>query len=118
MKGRRSVFRPTPIPIDVLPLSVLFHGFVTERTDGLKTEVKEVNLQYYALLREERGLSTERRTTTASTAGDLYRELRAEYAFKLDLEALKVAINGEFGRFEDTISDGDEIVFIPPVAGG
>ena len=80
--------------------------------------MKTVDLQYFALLREERGLSHEKRTTAAGSARELYDELKAEYAFKLDAGALKVAINGDFASFDALIEDGDEVVFIPPVAGG
>jgi molybdopterin converting factor small subunit len=31
---------------------------------------------------------------------------------------LKVAINGEFTDWSTPLADGDEVVFIPPVAGG
>ncbi len=80
--------------------------------------MKTVDLQYFALLREERGLSRETRTTTTGSARELYDELKAEFAFKLDAAALKVAINGDFAALDSIIEDGDEIVFLPPVSGG
>ena len=33
-------------------------------------------------------------------------------------ERLKVAVNAEFTGWSRPIADGDEVVFIPPVAGG
>ena len=80
--------------------------------------MKTVDLQYFALLREERGLSREKRTTTTGSARELYDELKAEFAFKLDAAALKVAINGDFAALDTIIEDGDEIVFLPPVSRG
>ena len=79
---------------------------------------KRVILHYYALLREERGLPSEARMTDARTPRELYRELSTEFALRLDLCEMMVAINGEFADFEVELSDGDEVVFIPPVAGG
>lgn len=79
---------------------------------------KQVVLHYYALLREERGLASERRTTEARTLRELYRELTDEFALRLDPREMMVAVNGEFTNFECELSDGDEVVFIPPVAGG
>ena len=31
---------------------------------------------------------------------------------------LRVAVNSEFGEWEQPLSEGDSVVFIPPVAGG
>jgi molybdopterin converting factor small subunit len=31
---------------------------------------------------------------------------------------LRVAVNGEFGDWEQPLAEGDAVVFIPPVAGG
>ena len=82
------------------------------------TSSKTVALQYYALLREQRGLSNEKRETVADTPRALYGELKSEFAFALTTDDLKVAVNGEFADFDCELKDGDEVVFIPPVAGG
>lgn len=79
---------------------------------------KKVTIQYYAVLREQRGLSHEAIKTEASTALDVYRELQNRYGFHLAPEFLKVAVNGEFRPLESPIHDADTLVFIPPVAGG
>ena len=79
---------------------------------------KTIHLQYYALLREERGLSQETITTTAQTAKELYQELRNRYHFRLEIEQLRAAINGEFKDWTTPLKTGDQVVFIPPVAGG
>jgi molybdopterin converting factor subunit 1 len=80
--------------------------------------LKKIDLQYFAVLREARGLSREVKETGAETARLLYEELRSEYGFRLSVEDLQVAVNGEFADFGRTLEDGDEVVFIPPVAGG
>ena len=81
-------------------------------------EKKTVNIEYYALLREQRGCQAETIKTDAATAADLYQQLRAKHAFILDQHTLKVAINHEFRDWSSPLSDNDTLVFIPPVAGG
>jgi sulfur-carrier protein len=80
--------------------------------------VKTVRLRYFALLREQRGLAEERMATGAETAGELYDELRTRHRFTLPADRLRVAINDEFKPWNSAIREGDELVFIPPVAGG
>jgi len=77
-----------------------------------------VRLEYFALLREQRGVGSEMIETAAATARDLYRELAATYGFTLEAERVKVAINNEFASWDRVLASGDTIVFIPPVAGG
>jgi len=78
----------------------------------------QINVQYYALLREQAGRSSESLVTTADTPRRLYEELQARYPFSLAPEMLRVAVNSEFGDWGQRLSDGDSVVFIPPVAGG
>lgn len=80
--------------------------------------MKQINIQYFALFREQAGTSAESITTAADTPAALYDELRARHAFRLAPEQLKVAINAEFADWTAPLADGDTIVFIPPVAGG
>ena len=77
-----------------------------------------VRLEYFALLREQRGLSAETVETSAETARDLYRELATTYGFTLEVGRVKVAINNEFASWDRPLAANDTIVFIPPVAGG
>jgi molybdopterin synthase sulfur carrier subunit len=79
---------------------------------------KTVSVRYFALLREQRGLAGEPVATGASTASELYDELRSLHGFTLPEERLRVAINDEFESWASEIRDGDAIVFMPPVAGG
>ncbi|MGH8199209.1 MAG: NTP transferase domain-containing protein [Steroidobacteraceae bacterium] len=78
----------------------------------------QINVQYYALLREQAGRSSESLVTTASTPRALYEELKGRYPFSLAAEMLRVAVNSEFGDWGQRLNDGDSVVFIPPVAGG
>ncbi len=79
---------------------------------------KQVGVLYFAILREARGLDSERVNTLACTAAGLYDELGFKHRLPLQMDALRVAINGEFSTWDALLADGDEVVFIPPVAGG
>jgi molybdopterin-guanine dinucleotide biosynthesis protein A len=79
---------------------------------------KKIRVQYFALLREQAGRSNESLVTTARTPRELYDELKARYPFTLGADMLRVAVNTEFGDWSQPLSDGDAVVFIPPVAGG
>lgn len=77
-----------------------------------------VRLKYYALLREQAGRGEETVDTAAKDAASLYDELAARHGFSLGRSQLKVAVNAEFSDWSRPLADGDEVVFIPPVAGG
>ena len=78
----------------------------------------QLQIRYYALMREQAGRSEESIETSASTPADLYAELKSRHAFTLSREQLKVAVNTEFSDWSRKLEDGDAVVFIPPVAGG
>lgn len=75
-------------------------------------------MQYYAVLREQAGLSHERVTTSAPTVAALYEELRARHGLTLGRAQLRVAVDGEFADWDAVLGEGARVVFIPPVAGG
>ncbi len=77
-----------------------------------------LNVQYYALMREQAGRSDESLETSAATPADLYDELAGRHGFTLSREQLKVAVNSEFSDWSRRLAGGDSVVFIPPVAGG
>lgn len=77
-----------------------------------------VHLRYYALLREQAGRQTETVETTAPTPEALYAELAVRHGFRLSQAQLRVAVNASFTEWSSPLADGDEVVFIPPVAGG
>lgn len=79
---------------------------------------KQVHVQYYALLRDERGVGAETLHTGAGTARELYDELRAKHGFSLTIDRLTLAVNDEFAAWDRLLDDKDQVVFIPPVAGG
>ncbi len=77
-----------------------------------------VAIQYFAILREQRGVSQEQIATAAATPAALYDELRARHGFTLPGDRVRAAVNDAFVASSATLRDGDRIVFIPPVAGG
>lgn len=78
----------------------------------------QVHIKYYALLREQAGRSDETLATTAADAAALYAALAERHGFTLPRQMLRIAINAEFTAWERPLQDGDEVVFLPPVAGG
>lgn len=74
----------------------------------------KLKLRYFAVFREARGRSTEEIDSTAQTPLDLYCEL----ALPLPPAIVRAAVNGAFVDMGAELRDGDEVVFIPPVAGG
>jgi molybdopterin-guanine dinucleotide biosynthesis protein A len=97
------------------------YGSATSRLPagkGAAGTARQINVQYYALLREQAGRSSESLVTAAGTPRELYQELRGRYPFSLAPEMLRVAVNSEFGDWGQRLSEGDSVVFIPPVAGG
>ena len=77
-----------------------------------------VHSEYFAILREQRGLKEERLTTAATTPAALYEELRSKHGFTLPGDRVRAAVNGAFVAGDAPLRDGDRVVFIPPVAGG
>lgn len=85
---------------------------------ALEANPMKLRIQYFALMREQAGRSEETIETAAATPADLYGELSARYGFTLQREQLKVAVNSEFSEWSRPLAAGDDVVFIPPVAGG
>jgi molybdopterin-guanine dinucleotide biosynthesis protein A len=85
-------------------------------TEGVSN--KSVKVLYFAKLREERGLDEEDVETLACTAAGLYDELAFRHRLSLKLDSLRCARNGDFCEWNERLQANDEIVFIPPVAGG
>lgn len=77
-----------------------------------------LTIRYFAILREQRGLSEERLVTAATTPATLYDELRVRHGFTLPADRVRAAVEGEFVANDTPLREGQTIVFIPPVAGG
>jgi molybdopterin converting factor subunit 1 len=77
-----------------------------------------ITVEYYAQLREQSGQGRETLDTDAVSLAALYAELKQRHGFRLDTAQLRVAVNAEFGDWQQPLAEGDVVVFIPPVAGG
>lgn len=80
----------------------------------------KVRLLFFAVLRDIAG-SDERELSLdeGATAGDVWQTLRATYAKLADYtHPPMVAINETYATPDAVLRDGDELAFIPPVAGG
>jgi molybdopterin converting factor subunit 1 len=80
--------------------------------------VIEITARYFAAFRERAGRDTERLSTTARTAAELYGELAHRHGFADSMTRCKVAINDELADWDVALTTGDEVLFFPPVAGG
>jgi sulfur-carrier protein len=83
---------------------------------------RQIDVMYFAWVRERIGLPRERVTTTAATVNDLIAELRLReerYAAAFaDTRALRVALDQELGEFSAPLSGVREVAFFPPMTGG
>lgn len=77
-----------------------------------------VHLNYFAVLRERAGKAEEERVTDAPTLRKLYDELRDEHGFALEADHVRVAVGESYVALDTAVTDGMEVTFIPPVAGG
>ena len=80
----------------------------------------KVRLLFFAVLRDIAG-TAERELALASgtTALDVWQSLRAQYAKLADYtQPPMIAVNESYAGPDTVLRDGDELAFIPPVAGG
>lgn len=80
--------------------------------------MKTIHIRYFARLREDRGQSEEDWQTDCASLKELYEQLRSAHRLSLNAESVRPAVNGAYAAWETEINDRDEVVFIPPVAGG
>ena len=82
------------------------------------TASRQVHIKFFAVLREQAGVSALDVTTSARTPAELYAELTATRGLTLPATLLRVAINDRYATMDALLSPGNRVVFIPPVAGG
>ena len=78
----------------------------------------QVHIKFFAVLREQAGVSALECTTAARTPAELYQELQAGRGLLFPANLLRVAINERYAAMDAPLQPGDRVVFIPPVAGG
>jgi molybdopterin converting factor subunit 1 len=79
-----------------------------------------VNLLYFASFRDITGSAEEARDLPAGTrVADLWQTLKAEHSKFAAFPAMPpAAVNHEYVGGDAILRDGDEVAFLPPVAGG
>ena len=79
---------------------------------------RPLSVRYFAILRDQRGVSHETIESSADTPAALYDQLARTYGLTLGRERLRVAVNDAFTDWDTALAANDTVVFIPPVAGG
>ena len=80
----------------------------------------KIHVRFFAILRERAGSgNVSKELAEGATVGELWRELQKDYP-KLDVPGIRLlyAVNQNYVDASHPLSDGDEVVFIPPVSGG
>lgn len=79
-----------------------------------------VRLLFFAVLRDITGTDQrELALSEGTTAQDVWQALRNQYAKLTDYtQPPMIAVNESYAAPETILRDGDELAFIPPVAGG
>jgi len=79
-----------------------------------------VTVRLFARLRDIAGAGElAREAPSGTTVGTLWAGLVAEYPELSPYEkSISCAVNADYSKFSATVSDGDEVAFLPPVSGG
>ena len=78
----------------------------------------KIKVRYFALFREQAGCASECVDCPVGTAAELFQLMTEKHpSLKTEAAAL-VAINDEMTDWETALTEADEVLFFPPVAGG
>jgi len=80
--------------------------------------MKTITVRYFAMFREQAGLSEETLQLDVETAMDVFEKTSGRHKSTEPSGHCKVAINDEMSDWNATVSDGDTVLLFPPVAGG
>ena len=81
--------------------------------------MKEIRVEYFALLVQEAKTATEVVKTSATTLEQLFQELKKNHSFSLSKVQIRAAINTQLTTdWHAPLAHGDHILFIPPLVGG
>jgi len=80
----------------------------------------KIRLLFFAVLRDIAGRSEDVvELNDGARAGDVWQRLRDEHPALRDyIQPPMIAVNESYVSAEEPLRDGDELAFIPPVAGG
>ncbi len=84
----------------------------------MSTAERALRVRLYAILREHTGQEVLQVQTGAATAGELFSELKEQHRWPWPRQAFRAAVNDTFCAWDHPLQAGDEVAFIPPVAGG
>lgn len=77
-----------------------------------------VTVRWFAAYRELTGTESELVETSSSTPAALFEEMISRHAALGGRESALVAINDEMADWSAPLTDGDVVLFFPPVSGG
>ena len=80
----------------------------------------QVTIRLFARLRDLAGTGELARDgEEGATVGAVWGILTGEFPALAEYESsISTAVNAEYSRMDSTVSDGDEVAFLPPVSGG
>jgi len=80
----------------------------------------KIRLLFFAVLRDIAGRSEDVvELPDGARAGDVWQRLRDEHAALREyIQPPMIAVNESYVSADEPLHDGDELAFIPPVAGG
>jgi molybdopterin converting factor subunit 1 len=79
-----------------------------------------VTVRLFARLRDIAGAAELRRDVgPGATIGTVWHELVQDFPELAQYEkSISTAVNADYARMDETVADGDEVAFLPPVSGG
>lgn len=79
-----------------------------------------VTIRLFARLKDITGATElQRDVATPATVADVWKRLTSEWpALAAYGGSISSAVNTEYARMDASVSEGDEIAFLPPVSGG
>lgn len=80
--------------------------------------IMKLHITYYAMFREQAGCSGETIETDSTDAIALFDRLKEKHGFSMSRLHVRLAVNDVFVDWHTPLKDRDQLVFIPPVAGG
>ena len=79
-----------------------------------------VTVRLFARLRDIAGAAElAREVSPDATIGTVWRQLVGDFPELAQYErSISSAVNADYARMDHTLSEGDEVAFLPPVSGG
>lgn len=78
-------------------------------------KVMSIKVRYFASIREALGRNGDELVTKSGMTVDQVWQIAAQVPVPMNTI---VAVNEEFSDWQQSVSDGDEVAFFPPVTGG